>query len=432
MKRRIHIVMNVSAAALLTFSALAQDTTNSTADRPEYSLGHTSGARRLGRLNEAAKASDLIGMTVKNNEGEKLGKVDDLVVDVESGRIVLVILSSGGFLGLGDTLTALPPGALHCDVAQKTVRLDSTKEKLQQCPKIELSKLGECCDSNHLAAVYQHYGEDRELNYIQVGNLPPDGQHDTSTAPLTVSTGEADSAQRHGSSTAQCLIPSARLAQLQRASKLMGTSVNNLQDEKLGKVENLLVDLPAGRVVAIVVSSGGFLGMGDELSAVPPTALRFTPDHATLQLDTTKDLLSSAPHFKNNHWPDFAQPVYADGVYRAYQVTPYFTTNVFVDGDNTALNVRDRGGRNLTPLDQGNSQSDLDITAQIRKEIMAGKMSINAQNVKVITIDGRVTLRGPVNTNEEKRQIGDIADRIAHHENVDNQLDVPLTTTSNN
>jgi osmotically-inducible protein OsmY len=75
----------------------------------------------------------------------------------------------------------------------------------------------------------------------------------------------------------------------------------------------------------------------------------------------------------------------------------------------------------------------VDTTAQIRKEIVAGKtMSINAKNVKIITNNGQVTLRGPVNTSEEKRLIGEIADRIARSENVDNQLEVKLDTTSNN
>jgi osmotically-inducible protein OsmY len=59
-------------------------------------------------------------------------------------------------------------------------------------------------------------------------------------------------------------------------------------------------------------------------------------------------------------------------------------------------------------------------------------MSVNAKNVKIITIAGRVTLRGPVNTTEEKRLIGDIADRIARPENVYNQLEVTFTTSSNN
>ena len=229
------------------------------------------------------------------------------------------------------------------------------------------------------------------------------------------------------------MIPASRLGQVQKASKLIGTAVDNLQNEKLGKVENLLVDLPSGRVVAIIVSSGGFLGMGDELSAIPPTALRFTTDRDTLQLDTSKEMLTSAPHFKANQWPDFAQPSYSSGVYRAYKVEPYFASSATTEPDNTRRNVRDRNDSTLTPLDQGNSKADVDTTAQIRKEIVAGKnMSVNAKNVKIITKDGQVTLRGPVNTAEEKRLIGEIADRIARSGNVDNQLEVKLTNSSNN
>ena len=89
------------------------------------------------------------------------------------------------------------------------------------------------------------------------------------------------------------------------------------------------------------------------------------------------------------------------------------------------INVRDRQDQTLTPLNQGNSKADVATTAQIRKEILAAKnMSVNAQNVKIITIDGQVTLRGPVNTAEEKRLIREIADRSTHSGDVDNQLEV--------
>ena len=59
-------------------------------------------------------------------------------------------------------------------------------------------------------------------------------------------------------------------------------------------------------------------------------------------------------------------------------------------------------------------------------------MKVRGPNVKIITIDDRVTLRGPVDTAEEKRLIGEIADRIARSENVDNQLEVKFTASSNN
>jgi hypothetical protein len=306
----------------------------------------------------------------------------------------------------------VPPGALHHDVTNKVLHLDASKEKLKAAPKFEMSKWAECCDSNHLCEVYRHYGEEPAFKFIHKGD-----------APDTVSTRKADGTwdKDRISSESQSMIPVSRLSQVQKASKVMGTPVKNLQDEKLGKVENILLDLPSGRIVAIVVSSGGFLGLGDELSAVPPTALRFNADRDTLQLDASKETLSNAPHFKANQWPDFAQPGYAGGVYRAYKVQPYFTT----DTDNTRRNVRDRDDRTLTPIAQGDSKADLDTAAQIRKEISDGKdMSVNARNVKILTNKGHVTLRGPVNTAEEKRLIGEIANRIARSENVDNELEV--------
>ncbi len=95
------------------------------------------------------------------------------------------------------------------------------------------------------------------------------------------------------------------------------------------------------------------------------------------------------------------------------------------DANNTAQNKRDRDAKTLTPLDQGNSKGDTDTTAEIRKAILAvNDFSTNAKNVKIITKDGLVTLRGPVKSAEEKRQIGDIAMRIAGDKKSDNQLEI--------
>jgi hypothetical protein len=172
--------------------------------------------------------------------------------------------------------------------------------------------------------------------------------------------------------------------------------------------------------------------MDNELSAIPPTALRFDAEHDTFKLDASKENLASAPHFKTSEWPDLNQSDYFRGVYRAYKVEPYFTTDATNGADNTRINVRDRDSQTLTPLDQGNSQADVDTSAQIRKEIMGDSvMTTNAKNVKIITQNGHVTLRGPVNTADEKNRISEIANRIAGAANVDNQLEV-LTDTNNN
>jgi hyperosmotically inducible periplasmic protein len=95
------------------------------------------------------------------------------------------------------------------------------------------------------------------------------------------------------------------------------------------------------------------------------------------------------------------------------------------DADNTGRNVRDRDGHTLTPTDQGNSGSDRNITAQIRREIVANDaLSTNAHNVKIITTEGVVTLRGPVKTPQEKVAVGAVAQRATGVRRVDNQLEV--------
>ncbi|XZE19720.1 BON domain-containing protein [Pirellulaceae bacterium SH449] len=94
------------------------------------------------------------------------------------------------------------------------------------------------------------------------------------------------------------------------------------------------------------------------------------------------------------------------------------------NSDNSAVNQRDRSSSAKTPLDQNENQKDIDITANIRKQVVATKMSINAQNVKIMTQNGQVTLRGPVATLDEKAQIETIARKIAGETKVDSQLEV--------
>lgn len=215
-----------------------------------------------------------------------------------------------------------------------------------------------------------------------------------------------------------------RLGRTSKVSDLIGMEIRNQQNEKVGKVEDVLVDLQAGRVVQVVISSGGFLGLGDELSVVPPSALRSGTEDKVLMLDVNKETLAKAPHFKRGEWPDFNDPVYSIRSYQVYRVEPYFRTNA-ASADNTRLNVRDRQQENLTPFDQGSGETDVDLTRQIRREILNQKnLSVNARNVKVITVNGRVTLRGPVNSEEEKRVLAEIASRVASREHVDNQLEV--------
>jgi len=93
--------------------------------------------------------------------------------------------------------------------------------------------------------------------------------------------------------------------------------------------------------------------------------------------------------------------------------------------DNTAKNERDASGDTKTSGDQSESPEDIKVTAAIRRAIVADdSLSMTATNVKIITADGKVTLRGPVKTAAEKTKIAQLAKKNAGKATIDNQLEV--------
>jgi len=104
--------------------------------------------------------------------------------------------------------------------------------------------------------------------------------------------------------------------------------------------------------------------------------------------------------------------------------TTNLTATPATQPDNTAVNTRDRAADAVTAGASGQGRSDVDITADIRKRVMGGHMSVDAQNVKIVVQNGKVTLRGPVDNQDEKNSIGQAANDVAGAENVDNELEI--------
>lgn len=93
--------------------------------------------------------------------------------------------------------------------------------------------------------------------------------------------------------------------------------------------------------------------------------------------------------------------------------------------DNTKVNQRDQNANEPTADQQKNNRPDSDITQQIRQAIMKDKsLSTYAHNVKIITQNGQVTLKGPVRSDDEKRAVEAKATEIAGQNNVTSELDV--------
>ncbi|MES2803487.1 MAG: BON domain-containing protein [Bdellovibrionota bacterium] len=99
------------------------------------------------------------------------------------------------------------------------------------------------------------------------------------------------------------------------------------------------------------------------------------------------------------------------------------------EADNTAMNKRDTDDRTLVPTDQvEGSKADVELTRKIREMLTdEDSLSMKAQNVKIITLKGITTLRGPVNTMAEKRKIEQLA-KSAGAKRIKNHLEVTTKT----
>lgn len=110
---------------------------------------------------------------------------------------------------------------------------------------------------------------------------------------------------------------------LMGADTLIGNDVYNQNDEDLGDIREIMLDVRSGRVSYAVLSFGGFLGMGDKLFAVPWSALTLDTVNKRFLLNVKKDRLESAPGFDKDQWPNMADPSWAQGIHDYYGTKPY-------------------------------------------------------------------------------------------------------------
>ena len=110
---------------------------------------------------------------------------------------------------------------------------------------------------------------------------------------------------------------------LMGANTLDVNDVYNRQDQDLGDIKEIMLDMATGRVAYAVLSYGGFLGMGNKLFAVPWKALTLDTANKRFVLDVAQERLESAPGFDKDQWPDMADTTWAKEVHDYYGVTPY-------------------------------------------------------------------------------------------------------------
>lgn len=106
--------------------------------------------------------------------------------------------------------------------------------------------------------------------------------------------------------------------QLMGADTLIGEDVYNRQEEDLGDIKEIMIDMRSGQIAYAVLSFGGILGMGTKLFAVPWQALELDTDNKRFILDASKERLENAPGFDKHNWPDMASAEYGTELHSFY------------------------------------------------------------------------------------------------------------------
>jgi len=290
--------------AVLVGSALAANGAAGQERADKFKAPDAAGQREPARVEVArnVRSSHIVGLPVKNKAGKDLGKIEDLVIDMKHGDVRYAALSFGGFAGFGGKLFAVPWQKMTFMLGENDRHFvfDVTPEQLERMHGFDSSKWPNVADPKWAAEI------DKEHNFQRKDHPQATGKvEDKGGAPVAFDT-------------------------VFRISKIKGMKVINDQNKDLGNVDELVIDVNAGRVKYAALSFGSTLGFGGKMFAVPLS--EFTLKHATndvfLVLHANEEALKNAPGFDKDHWPNTADPNWAAEIDRYYERTAKRPTTV--------------------------------------------------------------------------------------------------------
>jgi sporulation protein YlmC with PRC-barrel domain len=241
------------------------------------------------------KANDLINKKVTNSGSENLGKLEDIVFDPNSGRILYGVLSFGGFLGMGDKLFAIPWQSLQLSADSNAFTLNVDKDRLKDAPGFDKSQWPNFADEQWATTTFKYYNQ--KPYWLSRGDIASDDYRVRWTHRATA---------------------------WQKVSDLTGKRVVDARNEETGKLRDCIIDADGGRILYGVVS------FSDKNFAVPWTALTLPKDAKQLVLTVNKDQFTDTISFSNENWPNMADERWATETYTYYRVQPYWTKTVVV------------------------------------------------------------------------------------------------------
>ena len=250
-------------------------------------------------------ADTIKGDKVVNRAGEDLGKIEELMIDLQDGRVAYAVLSFGGFLGMGDKLFAIPWKAFSLRLHEHAFLLDIPKETLEKAEGFDKDNWP-ITNREWLSTLYSYYGYQSYWQTAAVGQTGMMGETESERMARTRSAAGRDNPD------------------FLSADTIKGDKVVNRAGDHIGKIEELMIDLQDGKVAYAVMSHGGILGIGSKLFAIPWQALTLRVHEHAFVLDVPEETFHKAEGFDKDKWPLTREELSSTYTYYGYQ--PYWQT----------------------------------------------------------------------------------------------------------
>jgi sporulation protein YlmC with PRC-barrel domain len=267
-------------------------------------------ATKQGEINwiKVLPAERLVNQEVVSSDGRFLGQIDSIMLDVATGDVVYVIVSSE------DDYLAIPFRALALRGWQdgRSIRVDETYQRvLRNSPRTAGSRISEDLgDPKDIARANRAFGVPTPYGYV----LPPNPDRDMlPNRYLLVRPRNMGALQAERDAKGKDAAP---------AREIRGRQVVRSDGQLVGEVEYVMLDIEAGRIAYLLLSSGDFLGLGGEWIPVPPEAVEWSPekDMAILKKDVKRTALVP---LQRSEPPGFIRRSQLEALYQRFDVPPY-------------------------------------------------------------------------------------------------------------
>jgi sporulation protein YlmC with PRC-barrel domain len=223
------------------------------------------------------KAGQLFGMKVENSDGQKIGTLRNLIVDIRNGELKYAVIGSGGFFGVRSTLKLAPAQIMSAGTTKRdTLAVSVTGGQWRLAPVFKASSLASLADPDRAREISRYFG-------MSSSNASNNSKYLLSTTGRDI-----------GRTNTPPPV-------LKFAGDLIGQRIVNQKQEKIGEVIDVLVSFGAPRPAFAIISTGRFLRRDHEY-AVPLRALNPTDSDRRLMLNVDAATLQEAPLFNQQDW----------------------------------------------------------------------------------------------------------------------------------